>query len=120
MYCPRGGSTTTFDIFDITTGTFSALGVQTNPQSELFLTGTSYAYDGENTLFFSRSGTGLPIRIFKYDITTNTFRGVATTTFLQGTALVGNFMEIVSTVDGLQYLYCLQNTGTLMARALLF
>ena len=119
MYYPRGGGSNTFDILDITTGTFT-FGVQTSPQTEGFTTGTSYTYDGEDTVYFSRSATGLPIRIFKHDVNTGIFRGTATTTFLQGTAHVGNLMEVVETTDGLKYLYCLQNTGTLMARALLF
>jgi hypothetical protein len=119
MYYPRGGGSNTFDIFDITTGTF-AFGIQTAPQTEGYTTGTSYTYDGEDILYFSRSATGQPIRIFAYNINTNTFRGAATTTILQGTAHVGNLMEVVETEDGLKYLYCLQNTGTLMTRALLF
>jgi hypothetical protein len=119
MYYPRGGGSTTFDIFDITTGTFT-FGIQTSPQTEGYTTGTSYTYDGEDTLYFSRSGTGLPIRIFKYNVNNNTFRGAATTTFLQGAAHIGNLMEVVETEDGLKYIYCLQTTGTLMARALLF
>jgi hypothetical protein len=119
MYYPRGGGSNTFDIFDITTGTFT-FGIMTAGQNEGYTTGTSYTYDGVDTLYFSRSAVGQPIRIFKYNIENNTFRGGTTTTFLQGTAHVGNLMEILSTTDGLEYIYCLQNTGTLMARALLF
>lgn len=119
MYYPRGGGSNTFDIFDITKGTFT-FGIMASGQNEGYTTGTSYTYDGADTLYFSRSATGTPIRIFKYNVDTNTFRGAGTTTFLQGTAHVGNLMEIVSTADGLEYLYCMQNTGTLMARALLF
>lgn len=119
MYYPRGGGSTTFDIFDITTGTFQ-FGISSAPQTEQFTTGTSYTYDGTDTIYVSRTTTGTPIRIFKYDVSTNTFRGGLTTTLLQGTVHIGNFMEVVETEDGLKYLYCLQNTGTLMSRALLF
>lgn len=120
MFCPRGGGSNTADIFDITTGRWT-FGYFYSPQSELFNTGSSYAYDGADTILMSRSVSGTPIRIMSYNINTNKCVGVATTTFNQVTATIGNTMEIVDSPDGtLSYLYCLQNTGTLLARSLMF
>jgi len=119
LYIPRGGGTNGWDIYDLTTGKWITPDF-TSPQSELFTTGSSYAYDG-NFIYAARSTTGTVVRVFKYDINKNTFDGLMTTTTLQGTAHVGNLMEIVKDPTGdYEYLYLLQNTGTLLQRALIF
>lgn len=120
IYCPRGGGSNTMDIYDITLGRW-IFGIFILPQNEGFTTGSSYAYDGNNTIYMSRSATSAPIRILEYDIANNTINGSKTTAWLQGTATIGNFMEIVETDDGtLKYVYILQNTGTIFSRALVF
>ena len=114
LFFPRGSASNTADFYDITTGKWM-FSIPFIPQSELFTTGSSYAYDGENTIYMSRSAANLPIRIFGYDLTTRKVVGAMTTTILQSTAHIGNLMEIVnSPTDGYPYLYCLQNTGSLM------
>jgi hypothetical protein len=119
MYFPRGGGSNTLDIYDISTGKFT-FGYFISPQNEAFAAGSSYTYDGANALYLSRSAVGAPIRILKYDIDKNTIRGAMTTTILQGTAHVGNFLEVVETTDGIKFIYALQNTGTIMTRAMIF
>ena len=119
MYFPRGGGSNTLDIYDISTGKF-IFGYFIAPQNEAFTVGSSYTYDGANSLYLSRSAVGLPIRILKYDIDKNSVRGAMTTTILQGTVHVGNFLEVIETTDGLKYIYTLQNTGTVMTRAMIF
>lgn len=120
LFYPRGGGSNSADIFDIRTGKW-IFGYFFSPQSELFTTGSSYAYDGVNTIYASRSAANLPIRIFAYDINTNSLKGSMTTTFLQSTSHIGNLMEVVASPDGtLEYIYCLQNTGTLLCRGLIF
>jgi hypothetical protein len=120
FYCPRGGGSNTLDIYDVSAGRW-IYGIFLLPQNEGFTTGSSYAYDGNNTIYLSRSATNAPIRILELDIANNTIKGSKTTTWLQGTATIGNFMEIVETEDGtLKYVYVLQNTGTLFSRALIF
>ena len=119
IYYPRGGGSNTLDTLDITTGSW-LFGTFVQPQSELFTTGSSYCYDGVDTLYLSRSLSGAPIRIFTYDIPSNKLVGFATTTILQGTTTVGNFMEIITDPTGtIKFLYSLQNTGTLLTRALI-
>lgn len=119
LYIARGGGTNGFDIYDLTSGKWITTDF-TSPQSELFTTGSSYAYDGDY-IYAARSTTGTVVRIFKYNMNTNTFDGFMTNTILQGTAHIGNLMEIVKDPTGdYEYLYILQNTGTLMQRALIF
>lgn len=120
LFIARGGGTNTFDIYDLTTGRWITPDF-TSPQSELFNTGSSYAYDGGDYIYASRSTTSTVIRVFKYNINTNEFDGAMTSTFLQNTAHTGNLMEIVEDSTGdFKYLYILQNTGTLLSRALIF
>ena len=118
MYLPRGGGSNTFDKFDITTGRWT-FGLYFYPQNEGFTTGSSFCYDGANVIYMSRSAANVPIRVFGFDVTSQQIIPGFTTTWLQGTVNVGNFMEIVkSSPDNYKYLYTLQNTGTLLSRAL--
>lgn len=119
MYFPRGGGSNTFDVYDISSQNWE-FGIQFSPQNEVFTTGSSYTYDGKDTIYAGRSATGLPIRIMALDINNNKLVGGFTTTFLQGTATIGNMMETVMSPDGVEYIYVLQNTGTLFARAMIF
>lgn len=120
LFYPRGSGSNSADIFDIRTGKWM-FGNFFSPQSELFTTGSSYAYNGGDIIYASRSATSNVIRIFAYDINTNSLEGSMTTTISQSTAHIGNLMEVVSSPDGtLNYIYCLQNTGTLMCRGLIF
>lgn len=119
IFSPRGGGSNTFDIYDIPTGRWK-FGLQFAPQNEGFTTGSNYTYDGADTIFASRSATGTPIRILEVNVKTGKITGSRTTTFLQGTATIGNMMETTITPDGVEFLYILQNTGTLFARSMLF
>lgn len=120
IYVHRGSASNTFDIYDIVTGRWN-FGNFYLPQSETFAAGSSYTYDGVDSIYLSKSVANQAIRVFKYNVNTNTIVGAATTTTLQGTVTIGNMMEIVDSPDGtLSYLYCFQNTGTLLSRALIF
>jgi hypothetical protein len=119
MYLFRGGGSSAFDIYDISRGTW-IFGNFYDPQTETFTTGTSYTYDGNDTIYIAKGITASsPIRIFAYDINANTIRGVMTSTILQGTPTIGNVMEVIETPDGLKYLYVMQNTGTQFTRGLI-
>lgn len=119
MYSPRGGGSNSFDIYDITKGKWT-FGTFFSPQSELFNTGSSYTYDGLDTIYMSRSIALNPIRIFAYNIKTNKSVGAMTTTMTQNTVHIGNFMETVTSPSGYSFLYCLQNSGTQLCRSLIF
>lgn len=119
IYSIRGGNTNQIDVYDITTGRWQ-FGAFNSPQAELFTTGSSYAYDGVDTIYATRSAANTPIRVLKYDVGKQTIRGAMTTPYLQGTVTIGNFMGFQETGNGFKFLYVLQNTGTLLARAMVF
>ena len=120
MYCARGNGSNTLDIYDITTGRWT-FGTFFSPQTEGFTFGSSYCYDGKDLIYLSRSVNGGPIRVFSLDVNKNQINGAMTTTIVQNNPTVGNMMEIVNDATGtLRYIYCLQNSGTLLVRALIF
>ena len=116
MFLPRGGVSNTADIYDITTGRWK-YGYFFSPQSETLSTGSMYAYDGVDTVYFQKDATG---RVFAYNISTNAILCLGTIPYGHSTATVGNRMEIVDSADGLSYLYMMRHTGQEMWRMLLY
>jgi len=112
----RGGAANTIDIYDIVTSTWN-ITYYMGPQSETFTTGTMTAYDGKDILYIQKDATG---RIFAINVNNMAICGALQLTDLHGAAVLGNRMEIITTVDGLKYLYIMQHTGTKMWRALIF
>lgn len=119
MYCARGGATPYIDIFDVTTGRWT-YNQPFSPQSVTFSTGTWYAYDGVDTLYIG-VGVGSSIaRIYALNVNTAKIVAMGQTVQLGGNVHIGNFMEVLSSPDGVQYLYVLGNTSTAMSRAMVF
>jgi hypothetical protein len=116
MFSARGGASNTADIYDITTARF-IYGYFFSPQAETLTTGSMYAYDGVNTIYFTKDATG---RIFSYNFTTNSVSLLGTIPYGHSTAIIGNRMEIISTTDGLKYLYIMRHTGQEMWRMLIY
>ena len=116
MMVSRGSGSNTVDIFDITTGTWT-YGNHFSPQQETFTTGSMYAYDGHDTIYFHKDATG---RIFAFNFVTDIQRAALQLTDLHGAAVIGNRMEILETEDGLDFLYIMGHSTTKMYRALLF
>lgn len=116
---PRGSLSNTADLFDVTTSRWT-YGYFFSPQAELPTTGSYYAYDGVDTIYFTKTATGVNPRIFAYNIVTNSISGGGQISDTDLAATIGNRMEVVQTVDGLKYMYWLQNTGTKMFRALMW
>lgn len=87
------------------------------PSTETLTTGTSYAYDGVDRIYFQKDATG---RCYYYDMVKNLVVNSSTTPYSQGTAAIGNRMEIVTTEDNLKYLYMIRNGGQEFWRILLF
>lgn len=116
IFLPRGGASNTADIYDITTSRW-IYGYFYSPQAETLTTGSMYAYDGVNTIYFHKDATG---RVFSYDFSTNIVSSLGTIPYGHSTAIIGNRMEIVATTDGLKYLYMMRHTGQEMWRMLIF
>ena len=118
MYSPRGGGTNLIDVFDLASQKWQ-FGLYTLPQSELFNIGSSYAYDGIDTVYMTRSVLNNPVRVLAYNTVTNKFTAMGTTIIPQNAVHIGNLLEIVDSPDGIPFIYSLQNTGTLMSRAVI-
>jgi len=115
MFSPRGGAAVGFDKIDITNDTFLLLG--TTPQTETLSTGSMYAYDGQNRIYFTKEATQ---RMYYLDLLTNTIHGAGMYPYSAPTAILGNRMEIFSTADGLKYLWLNRESYTECFRELLF
>jgi hypothetical protein len=76
-----------------------------------------FVYDGADTYFFTKDATG---RVYSLDLQTFQVNGETTTPYAQGAAIIGNRMEIVTTADGLKYLYIMRHNGQEMWRTLRF
>lgn len=116
LLSPRGGGTTQFDKLDINRQIWDSTFTM-SPQSETLTTGTMYAYDGGNRVYFQKDATG---RIFYLDLSTMRVENAGQIPFGMSTAIIGNRMEIVTTVDGLKYLYIMRHTGTEFWRTLIY
>ena len=116
MWSPIGGGSNRMDRYDITTGLWD-YGIFIQPISETLNTGTMYAYDDADKIYFTVNATG---RVFYLDLTTNRVYPAGLTPYSQGAAVVGNRMEVQSTPDGLNYLVIFRHTGQEVWRTLLY
>jgi hypothetical protein len=112
---PRGGATVNWDVIDLTTSTFDQIAI--TPQAETLSTGSMYAYDGGNRIYFTKDVTQ---RLYYMDVTTYTTYGAGVYPYLPGSAIIGNKMDIFTTVDGLKYLWLNRPANTECYRQLLF
>lgn len=116
MFSPRGGGSHTFDIYDLRTNRWK-YGQYLYGAGELLTTGTMYAYDGQDRIYFQANATG---RVLYYDINKNYIYPFSVIPYGMSTALLGNRMEIVTTADGLQYLYIMRHSANEMWRCLIY
>ena len=110
----RGGSTLQVDRYDIPSQQWKPLSVQ---MSELLSTGSMYVYDGVDRIYFHTNATN---RIAYLDVDTLKVDLYSQAPYSQGTAVAGNRLEIISTADGLKFLYLARHGSTEMWRTLLF
>ena len=110
------GNASFFDVYDIGRNTWD---VQTlfTPQTENLVLGSMYTYDGGDRFYFTVGATG---RVGYVDLSTNMIMGGSQTPYAHGVGLAGNRMELVTTSDGLDYLYIMRHTGAEMWRCLVF
>lgn len=87
------------------------------PQTETLTQGSMYVYDGQDRIYFTKEATG---RLMYYDVAKNIVVPASTIPYGMSTAISGNRMEIIKTVDGLKYLYIMRHSSTEMWRVLLF
>jgi hypothetical protein len=100
MFATRGGGLAGFDRLDLTTDRMSP--IATSPTTEVLTTGTMTAYDGENRIYFHVNGTQ---RVMSLNVVTANVNGGSMYPYVAPTAIIGNRMEIITTKDGLNYLW---------------
>ena len=113
---PRGGGSHTFDVYDLRFNRWM-VGDFIFGQGETLTTGSMYVYDGQNRIYFTKDATG---RIYYYDVLKKSIKPFGTIPYGMSTAILGNRMEIITTSDGLQYLYVMRHTGNEMWRSLIY
>ena len=116
----RGTGYPTFDTYDLLEETWDYPGFS-SPKTETMTTGSYYAYDGKDRVYFAPGvAAGLVQYIFVYDIKTKKVSGFGSVPNVQGTQVLGNRMEIITSPQGIQYLYFMRNTAAEMYRAQIF
>lgn len=115
LYSFRGGATNEITRYNIVTEQID--NITYFPFFETLATGSMYAYDGVDRIYFTKEATG---RIMYYDIVKNTVTNSSTVPFGMATAIIGNRMEITKTTDGLKYLYIARHSGQEWWRTLLY
>jgi len=111
----RGGGSPLADQYDMTTNRWN-YGNFINGQGELITTGTMYAYDGEDRIYYTPNATG---KVYYYDLSKNEIHSCGTISYGMSTAILSNRMEVIKTVDGLKYLYIMRHTGQEVWRMLI-
>lgn len=119
LYSPRGGGSNIIDRYDIQKNSWD-LAINTSPKTDVFTTGTMYAYDGANGIIIHRGDATATLRTMRFDVNTQEIEVLGMPPYTHGTPLIGNRMETLTTEDGLKYLYVMRHTGQEMWRTLLF
>lgn len=117
LFHARGGlaAGVIFDRFDIATLRWTTIYSALN--AEPMTTGTMYAYDGGDRIYFTNGATG---RMYYLDIVTHKIHSFGQIPYGMSTAIIGNRMEVMQTVDGVKFVYLLRHTGTEMWRELIY
>lgn len=115
IYMMRGGASNEIGRYNITTEQFEFLTYF--PFTETFTLGTMWVYDNADRIYIQKDATG---RIVYYDLLRNQIYNSSTIPYGMGNGTPGNKMEIVTTADGLKYLYIGRHNNQEFWRTLLF
>ena len=116
MFLPRGGASNAIDRYDIPTEVWE-YGMTFGPNSETFTTGSMFAYDGQDRIYFTKDLTNL---CYYLDANTWMIHGAGMIPYAVGGTCLGNRMEIFQTADGLKYLWSVRQLQVEAFRTLLF
>lgn len=108
--------TISFDLYDIPSNTWLN-NIFVGPGGGIGGSGTMYAYDNADSYFFTIAATG---RISELKLTNMTVESAGITPYAHSTALARNGMQVVTTEDGLKYIYIQRHTGFDFWRTLKF
>lgn len=115
LYRFRGTTAIGVDRIDLTDDMLYFTSI--TPTFELLSTGSSYAYDGLDRIYFTRDVTN---RVYYLDLNTFTVQGAGMFPYLPGTAGIGNLMEVIKTSNGLKYLWVNRKAAVENFRQLIF
>lgn len=115
MFSTRGGAAVGFDRYDLVTDRVNQ--IFTSPITETLTTGTMTAYDGADRIYFHKDATQ---RVMSLNVTTMNVNGASMYPYAAPTAILGNRMEIITTKDGLKYLWLNRASFQECFRCLLF
>jgi hypothetical protein len=115
LWMPRCGGVAGIDKLDLTTD--KVLLNYYVPFAETLTTGTYFAYDGQDRLYFTKDAT---LRLYYIDVNTQTVHGAGQAPYTAGTAQIGNKMEIFTTADGLKFLFFHRHANLEHYRQMLF
>lgn len=112
----RGGGTAIFDTYDFRTNRWT-YGDFIFGQGEPLNTGSMFAYDGVDRIYFQATITG---RIFYYDMVRKCIEPFGMVPYGMGAAILGNRIETITTNSGLNYLYIMRHSTNEMWRTLIY
>lgn len=119
------GATAVLDRFDIAGGTGGAGAwavVTYHPVLTTFATGASSEWE-KTKIYVAKEGTAaIPQRFYAFDVVENSFTAITTDWYLAGAAVIGNkiWIQNLSSIATIKWLYCLQSTSTNLRRIMLF
>jgi hypothetical protein len=115
LWMVRGGASPGIDKMDLTND--KIIYNYLTPFTETFTTGTMWAYDQTDRIYFTKEIT---LRVYYLDLNTGFVHGAGVMPYTAGTAGLGNKMEVFVTVDGLKYMWINRHQAQEHFRQLLF
>ena len=115
LFCARGGTALGFDRLNIQTDSWDFM--STSPQTETLTTGSMYAYDGADRLYFTKENTQ---HVYYLDLDKSTIHAAGMYPYTAGTSVTGNRMNIFITTDGLKYMWLNRHSNVECFKQLIF
>jgi hypothetical protein len=117
LWTSTGGNTTLWQRMNINNQTYDFGFMITGFLADALTTGSTYAYDGNDTIYVQNSNTG---SLYQLNVKKRVAELGSRIPGAMSTAYIGNRMCIVTTEDGLKFLYIGQSNGSFVWRTLLF
>ena len=117
IWCAVGGNTNLWQRFNINNQTYDFGFMIPGFLGDTNNTGSGFAYGGKDTIYFQWANSG---SVYALDVKKRVANLSSRIPGVMSTAYIGNRTTIVTTEDGLSFLYIAQSNGTFFWRTLLF
>jgi hypothetical protein len=117
IWTATGGSTALYQRLNINNQTYDYGFMISGNLADVISNGSSFAYDGKDVIYIQISNSGT---IQQLDVKKRILDGGSRIPGAMSTTYNGNRMDIITTEDGLKFLYIQQSNGVLVWRTLLF